>query len=100
MAYRLNLPPDSRIHPVFHVSQLKPFVPDYTPVFAKLPKIPDLTATERVPVAILDRHMMKKGDAPVVQVQVQWSSMPPSTATWEDYYVLRQHYPGIGRAHV
>uniref|UniRef100_A0A453D1W1 Tf2-1-like SH3-like domain-containing protein n=2 Tax=Aegilops tauschii subsp. strangulata TaxID=200361 RepID=A0A453D1W1_AEGTS len=93
LAYRLQLPPDSRIYPVFHVSQLKPFVPDYTPVFAELPKIPDLTADDRAPVAILDPRMMKKGNAPVVQVQVQWSSMAPSAATWEDYTVLRQRYP-------
>lgn len=93
LAYRLQLPPDSRIHPVFHVSQLKPFVPDYTPVFSELPKIPDLTSAERAPVAILDRRLMKKGDTPVVQVQMQWDSMPPSAATWEDYAVLRQRYP-------
>ncbi|XBH77904.1 hypothetical protein VPH35_104286 [Triticum aestivum] len=81
LTYCLKLPADSHIHPVFHVSQLKPFVPDYTPVFTELPNIPDLTAAERVLVAILDRRMMKKGDTPVVQVQVQWSTMPPSTAT-------------------
>jgi hypothetical protein len=35
--YRLELPDTSLVHPVFHVSHLKSFTPDYTPTFAELP---------------------------------------------------------------
>jgi hypothetical protein len=81
------------VHPVFHVSQLKPFLPNYSPVFSELPKAPDLTAKEISHVAIPDRIMSKKGQEPVVQLQVQWSTLPVSDDTWEDYTVLRSHYP-------
>uniref|UniRef100_A0A8R7VD27 Tf2-1-like SH3-like domain-containing protein n=1 Tax=Triticum urartu TaxID=4572 RepID=A0A8R7VD27_TRIUA len=91
-AYKLDLPTDSKIHPVFHVSQLKPFTPNYSPVFSELPVTTDLSTKETIPMDILDRRMMKKGSTPVVQLQIAWDTVPP-TITWEDYDVLHRRYP-------
>jgi hypothetical protein len=81
------------VHPVFHVSQLRPFTPDYTPVFGELPRPLDLTAASLSPSVILDRCMRKKGNMSVVQLLIQWSTLPAEAATWEDYDVLRLRYP-------
>lgn len=74
VAYKLELPAHSEIHPVFHISQLKPFTPDYTPVFSTLPE-----ATEAVPEQILQRRLVKKGNTAVPQVLVTWSGLPATS---------------------
>jgi hypothetical protein len=92
-AYKLQLPNNSLIHPVFHVSQLKAFTPDHAPVYSFLPEIPVLDIKEVLPAKILDRRLVKKGSAAVVQILVQWSGLPESSSTWEDYHVLKNRFP-------
>lgn len=74
LAYKLDLPDDSHI---YSVSQLKPFMPDYTPVFPELSRTTDLTAGDLTPVEILDHRMMKHGNGLVVQLKVWWSTLSP-----------------------
>jgi hypothetical protein len=56
-----QLPPDSLIHPVFRVSQLKSFTPDHSLVYSHLPHTPTFYITEIVLEKILFRHLVKKG---------------------------------------
>jgi hypothetical protein len=93
-AYKLDLPADSKIHNVFHVSQLKSFTPDHSPIFSDISKLIDLTSTSTEPESILDRRLVKKGNGAVPQVLIKWSKLPATSATWEDYYVLKERFPG------
>jgi hypothetical protein len=95
VAYRLELPPSSQIHNVFHVSQLKDYRADYTPVFTELPKLPPLDTIDARPEAVLDRRMMKKGNVPVIQVLIKWTDQPDEAATWEDWDVLKTRFPVV-----
>lgn len=83
-AYKLELPVDCQIHPVFHVPQLKDYSSDHTPVFQHLPTPPTLDIDQLEPELILDRRLTKKGNSAITQVPVKWTSLPKDSATWED----------------
>jgi len=93
VAYRLKLPEDSKIHDVFHVSQLKPFVADYTLVFSELPFTTDIEATAAMPEKVLEHRLVKRGNAAIPHVLIQWTGLPTTSTTWEDYNVICKRFP-------
>lgn len=93
VAYKLDLPDSSAIHPVFHVSQLKNFVPDHSPVFSTLPVFPELDTGDPEPEEILERRLVKKGNAVVPQGLIKWKGIAADSATWEDINMLKERFP-------
>jgi len=73
---------------VFHISQLKPFVADFTPVYSTLLVTSDLEDATATPKEIIDRRLAQKGNSAIPQVKVVWIRLLASSATWEDYYML------------
>jgi hypothetical protein len=90
VAYKLKLPDQCAVHPVFHVSQLKKAVGASVPVIADLPS--DLT-TWQVPEKMLQKRMTNHGVRPVLQGLIKWSASLASLATWEDIEALQHHFP-------
>lgn len=45
------------------------------------------------PLHILQRQMVHHGNTAGVKVLIQWSSLPPEDATWEDYEFLKAKFP-------
>ena len=95
VAYRLQLPSSTKIHPIFHVSLLKkhagplPFTPELVLDMDEL----GLIAAE--PVAILERKLGKKGNKAVVYLLIQWSNKPKEEATWELYADIEARFPSF-----
>ena len=79
VAVCLDLPPRARLHYVFHVGLLKPFVgvPPAAP-----PPLPALHHGAAIlePVIVV-RTRLAHG---IRQVLVQWKNEPASSGTWED----------------
>jgi len=90
VAYKLELPPSTSIHPVFHVSQLKGAVLDSSQVIHTVPN--DLSSP-RVPQCFLQRRLITRGVTAVHQVLVHWSGWPEALATWEDVDYMKQVFP-------
>jgi hypothetical protein len=82
VAYKLDLPDNSLIHSVFHVSQLKKAVSPSVQVSTDLPH-PSMDKF-RTPVPILQRRPNQCGGELLSEVLIQWSSWLSSIATWED----------------
>lgn len=89
-AYRLTLPPASRIHPVLHVSQLKLALGPHCQV---QPTLPNPDSQFAVPVRVLQRRFRRRGHVSVPQGLIQWSDQPDALATWEDLDELKQRFP-------
>ncbi|KAF7807916.1 Transposon Ty3-I Gag-Pol polyprotein [Senna tora] len=93
VAYKLNLPPEARIHNVFHVSQLKPCVRPSSS--ATLP-LPLLTAAEGPlirPSKILEMRQVQVGHEWETQILVLWED--DADPTWEPLAVFRDRYPNF-----
>ncbi|XP_070056785.1 uncharacterized protein [Nicotiana tomentosiformis] len=93
VAYKLELPPDSKVQPVFHVSLFKRKVGNMVVMQTVLPSTSEDGYFLVKSVAILQRQMVKKNNAVVVKVLVQWSNLPPEDATWKDYHFIRPQFP-------
>ncbi|XP_040363165.1 uncharacterized protein LOC121049558 [Rosa chinensis] len=93
VAYCLNLPPHSKIHPVFHVSLLKKRVGDGVPISSTLPPFNDKGEILWKPSKVLDMGVRTKKGRKITTWLIQWDGMPETDATWEDATTIVARYP-------
>lgn len=91
IAYKLKLPDEAKIHPVFHCSKLKPF--RGTPTPPSIETFPSTFVNDQPlisPLAILD-HRRTSPEAPW-EVLVQWRGLSPDETSWENWTKLQEEY--------
>jgi hypothetical protein len=93
LAYKLQLPEGVKIHPVFHVSQLKKHlganvIPE--------PGIPLITADGRIkmaPAKVLQTRSLPRNGVLVTQWLVEWANLPATDASWDDANFIKTIFP-------
>ncbi|CAJ2667675.1 unnamed protein product [Trifolium pratense] len=93
VAYKLELPASSKIHPIFHVSLLKKAVGDY-PVQGELPKELEISLEEDIyPEKILGSRITLQSGNAVHQSLIQWKNKSLEEVTWEDDAFIAGQFP-------
>ena len=103
VSYRLQLPPKLKIHPVFHVSFLKPYHGDE--------EDPERGVSKRAPTAVVtsydreveeilsDRTIRRRGVPSYKEYLIKWRGLPDSEASWEAEDLLWQFADKIKKYH-
>ncbi|RVX03831.1 Transposon Tf2-8 polyprotein [Vitis vinifera] len=95
VAYRLELPPEEKIHPVFHVSCLKEKLGERHQLVVTLPPADNDGVIRPEPEEILHRRLKKKKNHAVTEVLVKWKGLGEDEASWVEYSTLVNEFPDL-----
>jgi Chromo (CHRromatin Organisation MOdifier) domain len=106
VAVRLELPPQWRIHPIFHISLLTPYTetPSHGPNFTRPP--PDLIDGEEEYEVEQIRSHRTWGRSKIPQYLIKWAGYPESDNTWEDAdqihapELIKLYHSALPRRHI
>ena len=95
VAYKLEFPPSSHIHPVFHVSCLKKVIGTNIRAQTILPEMDMEGSIILEPEAILNKCTYQLLSQSIIEVLIQWHDMQPKDTTWEPLLQIRQQFPHL-----
>ena len=84
MAYKLELPASSRVHPIFHFSCLKKVIGDKIPVQTILPELDEEAKIILEPETIIDTRIRQLSNRSISEYLIKWRKLPAEDSTWED----------------
>ena len=94
VAYRLELPETSAIHPVFHVSMLKKY--HGMPPDLELPPLAELPFTfQPLSTDVVGRRIVEVPEGLRTEVLVDWDGLPRDESSWVDWETLVKMFPEV-----
>ena len=97
VAYRIALPPRlANLHDVFHVSQLRRYIPDPSHVIQiDDVQVRDNLTVEALPMRIEDREVKQLRGKEIALVKVAWGGPADGNITWELESQMKEAYPEL-----
>jgi hypothetical protein len=97
MAFKLELPPRIRIHPVFHASLLEPYKPNNLP--GRIQPPPAAITIENELEYVVDQVLDSKIEHGKLKYYIDWEGYPPEDRTWEPDSHLKNAKEAVARFH-
>ena len=91
MAYKLEFPTSSRMHPVFHVSCLKKVIGDQLLVQRIFPELDEEGKIILEPEAVTETRTQQLRNRSISEYLIKWKNLPTEDSTWEDENFIQKH---------
>jgi hypothetical protein len=91
MAYKLEFPASSRVHPVFRVSCLKKAIGDKIPIETILLELDEEGKIILEPEAITDTRIRQLRNRSILEYLIKWKKLCAEDSTWEGKSFIQKH---------
>ena len=91
MAYKLELPVASRVHPVFHVSCLNKVIGDKLPIQTILLELDEEGKIILEPEAVTETRTQQLRNRSILEYLIKWKNLSTEDSTWEDDNFIQKH---------
>ncbi|KAH7306901.1 hypothetical protein KP509_22G036400 [Ceratopteris richardii] len=95
VAYKLQLPNNCKVHPVFHVSKLRPYISRDENCVDGLVALENRVSTLDDPFLVHDKKEQKLRNHSILEYLVAWTSRPLTDATWKSKALIHKHFPSL-----
>ncbi|XP_062177044.1 uncharacterized protein LOC133881979 [Alnus glutinosa] len=95
VAYKLALPPEARLFPVFHVSCLKKKLEKFVSPLSSLLPVDAHSEIRPEPKLIVDRRLIKCNGCAATEVLIRWRGASPEDDSWELLWKLHDQFPHL-----
>ena len=91
MAYKLELPASSRVHPIFHVSCLKKVIGENIPVQTMILELDEEGKIILELEAVTETRTRQLQNRSILEYLIKWKNLPTKDSTWEDENFIQKH---------